>query len=150
MHSLSALTEETVYFTAGSGTRIIPLPSMSMPVSWGIDAIISELDCCGIDTMSLRHTARKLDSITSRGSIALQKGEIARVYHFLEEAIATLREAHLTLKLMCITERNHLPGYVFDHLTVTREIIEHAMEDARIALGEKRPLTLPPHNSIRQ
>ena len=119
-------------------TKVIPLPSESMPVSWGIDTLISELEDFDVDTDPLRHSSQKLDDITLRASNALQYGDHASVYRLLDEAVVTLREAQLNLKLMCIMERNHLPSHVVEHLHFTREIIEDAMEDAKMTLRKKK------------
>jgi hypothetical protein len=66
-----------------SVTRVVLLLSSSMLVSQGIDPIISALEEFEIETIPLRHMARKLDSITTRASIALKGGYVSGVYRSL-------------------------------------------------------------------
>jgi hypothetical protein len=49
-----------------------------------------------------------------------------------------MREVQLNLKLMAIMERNRLPGYVLDHLTLIREIIQRTLCEVDMVLGEKK------------
>jgi hypothetical protein len=64
---------------------------------------------------------------------------MAGVRHFLQEAVNTMREAVLILKLVCIMERNLLPGYVLEHLNLTREFIQRTMNEACAALSTGSP-----------
>jgi hypothetical protein len=117
-------------------TRIIPLPNPAMPVSRGIDIIVSELQAYDVNAAYLHQTAQQLDSITTYASNALRHGDMAGVHHSLEEAVNTMREAIIILKLLCIIERNQLPGYVLEHLILTRELIQKAMNEASTALNQ--------------
>jgi hypothetical protein len=120
-------------------TRIVPLPSPSVPVSCGIDMIVSELRTYDVNTAHLHEAAQQLDAITTRASKALYDKDITGVHHFLEEAINTMREAILILKLLCIIERDHLPGDVFEHLVATRELIQRVMNEAYATLKKPVP-----------
>lgn len=115
-------------------TKVVRLPSPSMSISQGINAIVCELQLFDINTIPLHCAAQELDMITASASNALEHGDVAGVHHFLEEAINTMREAVLILKLLCIMERNQLPGDVLDHLSSTRDIIQQAMNDAGAVL----------------
>jgi hypothetical protein len=121
-----------------SVTRILLLPSSSMPLSQGIDLMVGELQVYDVNTVPLHHTAEELDRITAHASDALRKGDLEGVHTFLEKAVDTMREAILILRLLCIIERNQLPGYVLDHLVQTRELIQQAMNEARSALNTTR------------
>jgi hypothetical protein len=117
-------------------TRIFPLPTPAMPVSRGIEIMVSELQPYDVNTVHLHHTAQQLDMITASASHALHHGDLAGVHRSLEEAVNTMREAILILKLLCIIERNQLPGYVLEHLILTRELIQQAMNQASVALNQ--------------
>jgi hypothetical protein len=120
-----------------SVTRVFPVPCPSMPLSRGIDVIVDELQACKINSGHLQYTAQQLDSISICASKALHHGDLPEVRNLLKQAINTMREAILILKLLCVMERARLPGYVLEHLILTREIIQQTMNEAIVALDEK-------------
>ncbi|MDD1678776.1 MAG: hypothetical protein LUO93_06280 [Methanomicrobiales archaeon] len=124
--------------TGAPVTRVFPLPTPSMPVSRGIDAIVFELQEYQVNTIHLRHASQQLDQITVGAAIALQKGDTAGVYRSLEDALFTMREAILTLKLLGIMERNQLPRDVLNHLALIRQIIQEAMSETGTILARRK------------
>ncbi len=119
-------------------TRIVPLPSPSLPVSQGIDIIVDELEDLEVNTMQLHETAQKLDFLTIRASEALHRGDMTGVQVSLGDAVNTMREAIVILKLLCIIERNRLPGDILDHLVMTREFVQKAMTETSTLLYSRK------------
>jgi hypothetical protein len=119
-------------------TRIVPLPSPSLPVSQGIDIVVEELESLEVNTMQLHETAQKMDFLTTRASEALHRGDMAGVQVSLGEAVNTMREAIVILKLLCIIERNRLPGHILEHMVMTREFIQQAMAETSTLMYSRK------------
>ncbi len=110
-------------------TRIVRVPSPSMPISTGIENLIQELEYHDLDASSLKGLSSKLSYQTTTAAEALHNGDMHQVSLSLQEAHGTLREAIISLKLVRITTKNRIPAYVADHLLLMKSLIERALDD---------------------
>lgn len=109
---------------------------MSMPLSRSIDTLARELENYKLDTTPLREVSSQLDGITTHVVYAQRRGDLAILHSLLNEAIITLHDVNTTLKLLCITERTRLPGYMLEHITRVKLITEKTMDDTASILRE--------------
>lgn len=110
-------------------TRIVRVPSPSMPISMGIENLIQELEYYDLDASSLKDFPSKLSSQITTAAGALQNGDRHQVNLSLQETHRTLREAIIALKMVRITTKTRIPAYVSDHLLLMKSLIERALDD---------------------
>ncbi|MDD1672495.1 MAG: hypothetical protein LUO82_05805 [Methanomicrobiales archaeon] len=110
-------------------TRIVRVPSPSMPISMGIESIIQELEYYDLDASPLKGIPLKLSCQITTAAGALQVGDRYQVNLSLREAHSTLREATIALKMVRITTKNRMPTYVSDHLLLMKSLIESALDE---------------------
>lgn len=110
-------------------TRIVRVPSPSMPISMGIESIIQELEYHDIDASPLKGIPLKLSCQITIAAGALQEGDRYKVNLSLQEAHSTLREAMIDLKMVRITTKARMPSYISDHLLLMKSLIESALDE---------------------
>ncbi len=130
---------ETLYRTENnpaSLTRIIPLPSVRVPLSASIDQFAHQLEENCIDATAFHELSHVLNTLTRQIRTAQNQGDFATILPYLEQALQAMQEVRLNLKMVGVVERGRMSVEMLDHLTRLRQYNDETMAETEALLAQ--------------